>query len=150
MKIITKDAAYVQKCDLIYLFSSKISIPDSIKERMVEIYTSYEDKQFVKFVNIIEINFFNHLDWIIDYNKVKVLPINKLNEYGEQLINKKNEMLTTFNNMGPISQRNNLHLVTQADLLYYKACSLVDIIWLKNGDTTLELPEELKNKRKVL
>ena len=77
MKIITDNAAYVQKNDLMYLNSSSLAIPGSIYMKVfgwgITVINDRNRYEFVKFEEDSEIEFFKDIDWMIDYNEVKDL-----------------------------------------------------------------------------
>ncbi len=72
MKIITKDVAFIQKKDIVYLLKSSIKIPEFLYLRMLSEVEDISNKyEFVKFSERGEIKFLKNMDWIIDYKKYK-------------------------------------------------------------------------------
>ena len=75
MKIVTNEAIYVQKNDLVFLNQTDIPIPASIfmkafgKGATIINYNNRFD--FVKFEDSKEIEFFKNMDFILDYDLVK-------------------------------------------------------------------------------
>ena len=72
MKIITNDAAYLQKYYLNILVDSTlvtgIGVPISIFDiTNKKSFNKYKSKNFIKFTKKQEIDFLKNADWIIDY-----------------------------------------------------------------------------------
>ena len=89
MKIITDDAAYVQKNDFAYLNHSELPIPASIFLKVCEsgvfIVCDENRYDFIKFSEPHEIEFFKDIDWIIDYNDVKDLSLEDIVEVANKI-----------------------------------------------------------------
>lgn len=145
MKITTDKAVYVQKNDLGYLFSSDIPIPASIylqaagPEFMIINDTNRYD--FVKFEEDSEIEYFNGMDWMVEYSEVKDLPVGDILGLEEDIITKRNGIASKFNEMSQDEKKKNYSMVQQCELLQFKMFSLNDIVKMKSGKLSIELPE---------
>ena len=149
MKIFTDDVVYVQKNDIMYLSNLNIDIPFSIYYKLYSNPTKIDDSnkyEFIKYDTEEEIETFKRLDWIIDYNDVKDLTIEQLNEMGESVANQKQIAITRLNFMPPYLKKECLYISEQCKKLNYKMSSIIDIIWLKKGRLTFEFPDEVKEE----
>lgn len=147
MKIITNDAAYVQKNDIAYLNQTDLDIPASIYLKACEIGTFIVDDsnryEFIRFNKSDEIQFFKNQDWILDYNQVKDMTEDELIEYCERIITQYNELAETFNALSEQEQMQNTELDMQCDLLAFKLFSLQEFIFYRKGLLEMQLPSEL-------
>ena len=84
MKIRCNNAIYVQKGDIIYLVYNNLLNPSStiLKafKKNISLNGSNNKYEFMEFKSVEEINFFNSLDWIIDYDEFIGLSDDKINE----------------------------------------------------------------------
>ena len=147
MKIITNDAAYVQKNDIAYLNQTDLDIPASIYLKACETGTFIVDDsnryEFIRFNKSDEIQFFKNQDWILDYNQVKDKTEDELIEYCERIITQYNELAETFNALSEQEQMQNTKLDMQCDLLAFKLFSLQEFIFYRKGLLEMQLPSEL-------
>ena len=145
MKIITKDAAYVQKNDITFLNNTDIPIPASIFLKMfgtgVVIIDDSNRYEFMKYEEKDEIEFFKNLDWIIDYNEVKDLTEEEFIKFGQSIADEKNAIAKKFNAMSNEEKENNMNMVSECELLDFKMYSLRDILWFKQGHLKMTLPK---------
>lgn len=146
MKIITKNAVYVQKNDLAYLNRTNLSIQASIFMKIygndILIIDDSNRFEFEKFEDDSEISFFSELDWIIDYNSVKDLSYDEFVEMGQSIAQSRNQIAQQFNSMSEDERKKNFGMVTQCELLDFKIHSLRDILWFKQGYLKMTLPED--------
>ena len=93
MKIITDNAAYVQKKDIAYLSQTNIARPISIFLKVFDLGAITIDEnnknEFIKFDSQKDISFFRNIDWIIDYNEVKDLSEKEIIELGQSIAKEK-------------------------------------------------------------
>ena len=82
MKILKDNKIYVQKNDMAYLNSSELDIPASIYMKVygkgITIIDNSNRYEFIEFTDPKEIEFFQGLDWIVDYDEVKDLTEEEL------------------------------------------------------------------------
>ena len=151
MKIITKNAAYVQKNDIAYLYHTNIEIPASIFIKVfgkdIVIIDDNNRYEFEKFEDANEIEFFSKLDWIVDYNLVKDLSVDQIIEVGKQLAQTKNQIAKKFNAMSQKNRMKNYEMVTQCELLDFEMHSLRDIVLCKQGYLDMDLPKDFNRKK---
>ena len=154
MKIITENAVYVQKNDIAYLHHTDLPIPASIFMKVfgngIVIINDDNRYEFEKFEDPSEIEFFNGLDWIIDYNSVKDLSDDEIIEMGQRIAKAKNQIAEQFNSMSKDERKKNLGMVTQCELLDFKMYSLRDILWFKQGHLKMTLPDKEKGIQKLM
>lgn len=149
MKIITDDAVYVQKNDITYLNQylslSNLPIPSSIFEKVfgrnIVIIDNSNRYEFIKFDKPEEIEFFQGIDWMIDYNKVKDLSEEEIIALAKSIVEENNEIARRFNSMTPEERKKNINMAFQYELLDFKICSLRDILWFKQGHIKMDLPK---------
>lgn len=145
MKIITNDAAYVQKNDIAYLTSFDSTIPASIFLKLfgnsITIIDDSNRYDFVKFEKESEIEYFEKIDWMIDYNEVKDLNEDEIIKKAEKIMKEREEIATTFNSIAECERKYHNDMVTKCDLLEFKIYSLRDFLWFKQGYIPMELPE---------
>lgn len=149
MKIITDDAVYVQKNDITYLNQylslSNLPIPSSIFEKVfgsnIIIIDNSNRYEFIKFDKPEEIEFFQGIDWMIDYNKVKDLSEEEIIALAKSIAEENNEIARRFNSMTPEERKKNINMAFQYELLDFKICSLRDILWFKQGHIKMDLPK---------
>lgn len=156
MKIIQEQVCYVQKKDIMFLFSQlDIPIPTSIMNRMFEsddsdknleflVINENNKEEFVSFTRPKEISFFQDLDWIVDYNEVKNLSLDESIQLGQAIATERNDIAKKYNAMSKDEQNQNLNMLDRYYLLGYKMQSLADIIFFRQGCTSFSLPEEVE------
>ncbi len=154
MKIITENAVYVQKNDIAYLHHTDLPIPASIFMKVfgngIVIINNDNRYDFFKFEDPSEIEFFNGLDWIIDYDSVKDLSDDEIIEMGQSIAQSKNQIAKQFNSMSLKERKKNLDMVTQCELLDFKMYSLRDILLFKQGQLKMTLPNKEKKIQKLM
>ena len=147
MKIITKNAIYVQKNDIAYLNHTDLPVPASIFMKIygngIVIIDDSNRYEFEKFESASEIEFFKELDWIVDYNSVKDLSDDEIIKMGQSIAQTKNQIAKQFNSMSEDERKKNLKMITQCELLDFKMYSLRDILWFKQGHLKMTLPEDV-------
>ena len=145
MKIITHNAVYVQKNDIVNLNQTDLEIPTSIFIKIfgrgIVIIDDSNRYEFIKFDAPEEIEFFRSIDWIIDYNEVKDLSEEEIIALGQSIVDEKNAIAHRFNSMPSEEREKNRDLVSQCDYLDFKMYSLRDVFWFKQGHIKMELPE---------
>ena len=116
MKIITDNAVYVQKNDIYYLQQTGLEMPASIffmnlfdSDKVV--FDDINKYKFVKFENPREIEFFNSIDWIIDYNEVKDLSEKEIIMLVQSFEDKINRIAEKFKSMSSEQKKQNMNMV---------------------------------------
>jgi len=144
MKIITNDAAYVQKHDIAFLTNTDLEIPASIFMKVfgngIVVINNSNRWDFVKFEDENDIKYFKGLDWIVDYNDVKDLSEDAFIVTGSAIAEKKNEIAKIYNKMTENERKENMHIVYRCERLDHKMYSLRDILWFKQGHLEMDLP----------
>lgn len=152
MKIITENAVYVQKNDIVYLNNIELAIPASIFMKVfgngIVIINDSNRYEFVKFEAPEEIEFFKGIDWMIDYNEVKDLS-EEIISLGQSIAEEKNNIAQRFNSMTPEERKENMNMVSQYELLDFKMYSLRDFLWFRQGHIKMKLPKELEQEKGI-
>ncbi len=146
MKIITQNAAYVQKNDLAYLnsYCYDLFIPASIFTKAfnkdVTIIDDTNRYEFLEFNLPEEIEFFSSLDWMVDFSSIKNLTEKELIDLGQSVCQKRDDLAKRFNSMSEDERKNNMFMISQVELLDFKILSIRDIVWMKQGRLKIKLP----------
>lgn len=131
-----------------YLYQSDLTIPASIFIKVfgngTVIINDDNRYEFIEFNEPDQIEFFQSLDWIINFDEVKGLSEAKIIDLGQKIANERNGIAQKFNSMSPEEKEKNVDMVSQFDLLDFKMYSLRDIYWLKQGKIQMTLPEGIE------
>ena len=145
MKIVTNNAVYVQKDDMIALNETDLPIPTSIFNKVwgvgITIIDGTNRYEFIKFEEEHEIEYFKELDWIVDYNELKDLDESEFIALGEKAAKEQKEIAEKYNFMTKEEQNKNQALVSRHQMLTFKIYSIRDVLWFKQGHIRFELPE---------
>lgn len=145
MKIITNDAVYVQKDDIIHLYQSDLFIPESVFMKFFDgesvVINDSNRYDFVKFEEKPEMEFFQNIDWMIDYNEVKDLNEDEFISVGQKIARDKNELAQIINSMPKSEKQRYMATVNKYELLEHKLYSLRNVLWFKQGHIFIRLPE---------
>lgn len=145
MKIITDNAVYVQKNDIVCLSHSDLSIPSSIFMKVfgndIVIIDDSNRYDFVEFNDQNDIEFFKGIDWIIDYDEIKDLTEEDLLAQAQSMALAINDIQKRFNFMSLEEREQNVDMLLQCRRLDFKISSLRDILWFKQGHIKMQLPE---------
>ena len=145
MKVIYDNCVYVQKNDLAYLEASDLPIPASVFTRVfgngITIIDDRNRYDFVLFKEKAEIDFFKGLDWMVDYNELKNLSEEEIIKLAENTNEERNEIVATYNSMPVEERQKHGDMVTKCDLLEFKFYSLRDILWMKQGHISINIPK---------
>lgn len=150
-----KEVVYVQMQDIMYLSNeTDMPIPATIFTKVftgVTIVTDANRFEFVKFDEEHEVKFFRDLEFVIDYDKYKDLTDEQLEEEGQKLAVKANEIAEKWNNMSEEERKQNSNLLQEHENLGYMLNFLSEIYALKHRKRTMPFPEFVqvpKAKRK--
>jgi hypothetical protein len=145
MKVIYDNCVYVQKNDIAYLEASDLPIPASVFTRVfgngITIIDDRNRYDFVLFKEKAEIDFFKGLDWMVDYNELKNLSEEEIIKLAENTNKERDEIVVTYNSMPVEERQKHGDMVTKCDLLEFKFYSLRDILWMKQGHISINIPK---------
>lgn len=145
MKIVTNNAVYVQKDDMIALNETDLPIPTSIFNKVwgigITIIDGSNRYEFIKFEEEHEIEYFKELDWIVDYNELKDLDEAGFIALGEKAAQEQKDIAEKYNFMTKEEQNKNQDLVSRHQMLTFKIYSIRDVLWFKQGHIRFELLE---------
>ena len=134
---------YVQMNDIMMLTHSDISIPTSIFEKIfsdIVIVNDNNRMDFVEFTQPNEIEYFESLDWIVDYKQIRFLSEEEIKKKGQEIANEMNKIANRFNSMTDEEKRDNQSLIQRHELLDYKMEHLAEILWVKQGHIQMPFP----------
>ena len=141
MKIIKDDTTYIQIKDLKRLRDSKLLtnsllfILHVLSNNCLE----YKDDEFIK-VEDPDINFEN-VNWIINFDDIKNDSEDDLIKKCNELISQRNQIADQYNEFSIKDRIKNIKLlITSKDLEYTINC-YKDLLEVKRGDKSLELPK---------
>ncbi len=78
---------------------------------------------------------------MIKYNEVKNLSEDEIIKLLESIGKEYEKIATTFNSMPESERKKHTNMVTRCELLEFKFYSLRDILWFKQGNIQIELPD---------
>lgn len=149
-----KEVVYVQMQDIMHLNQSDLPIPASIYTKVFTGVTIVNDSNrfdFVRFDEEHELKFFRDLEFVIDYDDYKDLTDEQLEEEGQKLAVKANEIAEKWNNMSEEERKQNSNLLQEHENLGYMLNFLSEIYAVKHRKRTMPFPEFVqvpKAKRK--
>lgn len=150
-----KEAVYVQMRDIMQLNQSDMPIPASIYTKVFTGITIVDDSNrfdFVRFDEEHEVKFFRELEFVIDYDRYKDLTDQQLEEEGQKLATKANEIAEKWNSMSPDERDQNSNLLQEHENVGYMLNFLSEIYAIKHGKRSMpfpafvKLPEKSKKK----
>lgn len=142
MKIFRNNILYVQKRDLNYLLIFNIDMPPILKENLKRIdLTDNNKNDFIRFRTKEEINYYNSLPWLIDYDEYSETDEIELLEIGN-VIGQKLKTITNKDNY------NNKEKLKEYKILALKLQTLRDFFWYKRGFINTQIPLECLSRNK--
>ena len=152
MKIITNNSAYIQIKDLEKLFNSSLKIPKSIEYSVYlssnNTTNSLDKNDFISFNNPSDIEYFNNINWMIDYNKLKDYSLIKLIKLAKKIEREQEKVSKVIDEFAIIKNYIDPKYFEQYELLDYQLYSLFDIIKYKLKPLQKKLPKEIQKKYK--
>lgn len=139
-----KEVVYVQMQDIMHLNQSDLPIPASIYTKVFTGVTIVNDSNrfdFVRFDEEHELKFFRDLEFVIDYDDYKDLTDEQLEEEGQKLAVKANEIAEKWNNMSEEERKQNSNLLQEHENLGYMLNFLSEIYAVKHRKRTMPFPE---------
>jgi len=150
MKVFTKEAVYVQRNDINLLRKFENDYFNIYVKTFTDNINIIDDSnryEFAKFSDSEDIEYFERIDWILDYKDVKSLNEKELIELGCRFSDELNELARIINNSSK-SPEAAKRLYDQYQRLQYKMYSLRDYIWFKKGMLDMTFPEGLEFQSK--
>ena len=141
MKVFKNGKVYVQNEDLVLILRSGELMPTSVLEKIygngpvIIVQDNMED--YVEF----EVEFFKKLDWIVDYDEMKNLSLEELENLYDDT---KDEMVKIRNKYSDLSQNDDCYEkdFIRFELLGNKLHSISKIQYFKSHNLKLALPNE--------
>ena len=152
MKIITKDAVYVQYCDIFNLMDitrlMKLECPQSVSLKCFrnDVVVNGDNRYaFMEFKEKDAINYFKKIDCIIDYAVMASKTEEEIVEMFNNLAKEAKDIIDKYNKMDRDQQiRNYKKMHGQYHLKSYKAHSISDYLAYRKGELQYNIPENLK------
>lgn len=148
MKIITNDAAYLQKYYLGILTSSTLISGVGVPVSMFDVtckksFKKYGTKDFIKYTKKEEIETLKKADWIIDYNVYINKSIDEIKTEIEGVDLEGEEINEYFSSLNEKQKQVEYgYLSIKVNMLKYKRESLLDILKLKENNKTIVYKED--------
>lgn len=142
-----KETVYVQMQDIVYLNQSDMPIPASIYTKVFTGITIVDDSNrfnFVSFDEEHEVRFFRELEFVIDYDQYKDLTDEQLEEEGQKLATKANEIAKKWNSMSSDERQQNSNLLQEHENIGYMLNFLSEIYAVKQGKRFMPFPDFVK------
>lgn len=148
MKIVTEKAIYVQKVDIDRLCDNDVFIPYSILHCGITIdeNTKYE---FVKFDKEEDINYFNSIDWIMDYDELKKLSNEEIINMWKSMKEEKEKITQQYETMKSGQNDEVSKMIRRSLSLHLKTWFLTEFLSFRYGDLEMPLPEEIESQVKT-
>lgn len=153
MKILAKKTMYVQKQDLEFLNFHLHTLPHSIQNKIfnngnidLDDYGKYD---FLEFKDEEDINYFQGLDWLIDYNEVRHLSFDELKQIGENYVSQLDEV---SKHLYSISSKDETYKDTlkKYTILNFQINTLTDICDIKNDLLKINIPSTKTDIQKLI
>ena len=142
-----KESVYVQMQDIMHLNNTDMPIPASIYTKVFTGIVIVDDSNrfdFVRFDEEHEVKFFRELDFVIDYDQYKDLTDEQLEEEGQKLATKANEIAERWNAMTPEERQKNSNLLQEHENLGYMLNFLSEVYAVKHGKRSMPFPDFVK------
>lgn len=154
MKIILKNKVYVQRSDLVNLLYivSMLSIPcpSDIFEKLygpIFICDGTNNHEFLEFKGNEAVEFFKSLDYIVDYDELKIKSDVELTEYAKNIDEEIEMIIKQFNSKSEVERRNEYErmeaLLNSKKLKVY---GIRDFIMYRKGEIVFDLPKSIREK----
>lgn len=145
MKIVTKNAVYIEKEDIYFMIQYLDIIPFSI----IQASKNNNCKSTNNFIKVTEpdaVEFLIKQSWLPDYNALKDLSLDQITYIGYEFVSKETIILNAIlNELEASNNKNELHnYISRRRKLDYYMISLKSIINVITGIEKLSLPEELE------
>ena len=158
MKIINKDAAYVQKNDVESLSVVDLPIPLSIYKKLLEFSPTFINKNnrydlapklvndgnrydFVKLDDESEVEYFKGIDWIVDYNDYKDLSEEEIKAAIHSVDEEHDAIYDAYYDMTEEERDKHHDMFKRINTLELKRFAIGEILWFIQGHIKFELPE---------
>ena len=131
---------YVQLNDIATLLQSYTQIPSYINERITNdniVITDNNLMDFIEFSDPKEIEFFESVDWIIDYKELRDLSESEFKKKKDDIADEMNRIMEGFS---VLSDEEKGRLITVYNLLNYKLMYMCEIERVKKGTYKMPFP----------
>lgn len=146
MKIIRNNKIYVQKNDIMFAFNHSNAIPLVIINQFFRGIVIVDDSNrmdFVSFEDKSAIDYFNKLDYIINYDDYKDMFIEELDQKIKELVIRRSKIVNKYNSLSPKKRRQNFDLFNEYEKLEYVLDYLDEFRKSKLGTNHMNIPAEI-------
>lgn len=147
-----KEKVYIQNVDMIYLKKLEKIFPSSIFSKLFgkeyELIMEQNEYDFISFNDPHEIQFFDDIDWIIDYDEYINLTIKEINDKYSVLYDKLLYFANKLDSMSEQELKDNYDVYNQHEQIEYTLKSYIEIQKIKLGRKTLNFPWDVKEEQK--
>ena len=153
MKVVRDNIIYVQRSDILMICLTD-NVPESIiysqfgKGVVKTDSTNIND--FIKFEKENEIEFFKQADWIIDYDELKELSDDEIDNFINNIYKEIKELRIKYASLDDFEKITNRDIIFRSKLLEYKTESLEKLKFSNRKSLENSLPEECKTPQYVL
>ena len=144
MKLHRNNKTYIQKNDILCLINSGLPIPADIYQKIINLRIS-GGKEFIEIRDKEEIEYLSTISWIMDYDQIDILTEEEIFEKSDELKKQMSELLERCKNMD-INER--LKYLNEYRNLALTIQALREIYWIKKGYEQIELPAEVRIRKK--
>ena len=149
MKIVTKNAVYIEPGDIHFMIHNLNIIPFSVIKAIDNNNVNTYSKTSNNFIKITEpdaVEFLIKQSWLPDYNALKDLSVNQITYIEYEYVSKETIILSAIlNELEASNNKNELHnYISRRRKLDYYMISLRSIINIITGIEKLSLPTELE------
>ena len=156
MKIVLDGKIYVQKNDILYVIRhlEKKPIPNSVFDRVFSgdtpfVCADHNRYEFVEFDDKEAIEFFKNLDYSVDYLALKSMSETELCKLGQEIADKKDELVKKYNAMTKEEKSANDEILEQCSMLTFKMLSIRDVVWIKKGQLKIKFPKGIEENKLI-
>lgn len=150
MKLMVGNSLYVQKIDLEFLKYYYRVLPESISTKVfdnpkidLDDYSKYD---FLEFSDYEDIEYFQNVDAIIDYNMIEGYTNSELSAIGKRFSEEFDKVSSELYSITESDPKYN-DVLSRHKTLTYKMKTLNDILDFRNGMLKLQLPTEKKESK---
>jgi hypothetical protein len=152
MKIIKGNFIYIELEDLSYVVKKGIGVPKNLIQMTIEQGYVFADKnnmyKFIGYKDPKIIEYFKEQDFVIDYEEIKDLSIDKLIQKCDRYIDDRDLLSEEYSMMDTYSKEKYKDDLKTIDDLEYKYYQVNKYLLFKSGDNEFGLPEEVYSPKK--
>ena len=134
----SKRVVYVQRNDLAMLDSSSLTIPGSCL--ITGLVDDSNRFNFVRFEDPRVVEFFEGIDWIVDYKSLKGKDDEAFADAYNEVVSEMNSIAQSYNGLLEFERKDHQDMIERYELLEYKKNSICSIYDALNGKIDMPFP----------